>query len=920
MKSIKLYIILAGIILLLFFQGCSTQKNTRATRNYHELTSRYNVFFNGEQAFLKGKETFEKSVTEDYSDIIPMFLNSYHDNLPATKSNMDRAIEKGKKLIKRHSIRVKPKKDYKKMRNPKYQEWINQEEFNPMVDDAYMLMGRSHFYMGEFLEAVGVFNYVARHFPTLPVRYEAKIWMARSYAELGWYYEAEDIMRNASDDEMPEKLTLDYNSVMADIKLKQKKYDEAIPYLKQTIANENSRSKKRRYYFILAQLYQKNENFDNAVASYKKVLKMGAPYDMAFNARIKLTEVFQGSTNTEGIKKELKKMLKDSKNKDFLDQIYYALGNMELADKNIPKAIEYYDLSVKNSTNNKKQKGLSQLALGNLYYEATEYRQAQPNYQGAVNNLGKTYPGMNELSKLAVVLGDMAGYYETIEREDSLQRIAKMDEGNRNLAIQKIILKKKRDEREAQNRESLSTIMGTDRMIPIDDIGVDRSTWYFYNPQLIETGRSDFKSLWGDRKLEDDWRRSQKTVMAFRNGINELDDQSIDPDNPENDPMMPEYYIKTLPLTPEKVAASNKMIEKAYFGLAEIFNNNLDEYTKALNWYEMLSKRFPENEFRLQTLFGEYNIFTKQNDKPKADSVKALIIEEFPNSRYAIILSDPHYLEKLEQRQQDQEELYLTAYENYQKGKYVEVRNNYKSFNEKFPDSKLVPYFEYLNTLASANVGNGEDFYNSLKEIVTKYGKLSFNQHASYILSQIEAGKKPIGGSWDLASFFLKAGMEMPQGITEVAANEIKEKPVFENDPQSRHYIILLFSEKKLSSDKLLYEVARFNFKKFLVKDYDLSFNKLRADTAIMIINGFTDRDDALWYKVNFQNDPSLVKILQENNMFVLAISDNNFRNLVMTRDLKGYDKFYRKEYLPLEEKVTPPTEKPLPPNMFMPR
>ena len=577
-RYFKLYISL--LLVILAFVSCSTSRNTRMSRLYHNTTARYNNYFNGHESYLKGVDRIKESLTDDYSQILPMFYYSVHDNLGKSNSDMDRAIEKSKKLIKKHSIKAKPKFNGSKARDEKYLEWFRREEFNEMVDDAYMLMGKAHFYKGEFLEATGVFNYVRRHFSTQFVRYEAELWCARAYAEMGWLYEAENMLKNANDDNFPFQLAGEFAAITADVYMKRGLFKEAVPYLKEAIEEEKDRTLKRRYLYILGQIYQEAENYENAVATYSKVLRMSPPYEMEFNARIKLTEVYKGEGNAEGIKKELLKMIKDEKNKEYLDQIYYAIANLELSQNHLDAAKENYELSVENSKQNKIQKGLSHLALANIYFGEGDYRQAQPHYAGAATSFGPEYPGAQEIQSLAGVLNQMADYYETIEYEDSMQMVASLSpvEQDELIAgiIQTAIEEEKKAAEAAEKGESLLNLP-------------NESDWYFYNMSLVQRGRDDFKRTWGNIELENNWRRSQKMSANF-GGLAEAEEETTDTAE-VTDIKTREFYLQNIPSSEEDFKLSNNNIAEALFGLGEVFRVNLEDNTKAINYYsEVINK------------------------------------------------------------------------------------------------------------------------------------------------------------------------------------------------------------------------------------------------------------------------------------------------------------------------------------------
>ena len=834
-----------------------------------------------------------------------MFYYSAHDNLKLAGSDMDRAIEKSKKLIKKHSIRRKPKFNSAKSGNQNYMEWYRREEFNPMVDDAYMMLGKAHFFKGEFLESIGVFNYVTRHFSTQFVKYDAMLWMARAYAEMDWLYEAEDVLKKANDDDFPFQLAADFSAITADIHLKRGDYKEAIPYLKETLASTKDRTEKRRYQYILAQLYQESENFENAVAAYNEVLRMNPPYDMEFNARIKLTEVFQGKGNADGILKELRKMLRDDKNKEYLDQIYYAMGNIEMSRKNKGKAIENYKLSIEKSTRNAIQKGLSNITLAEMYLNEGEYRKAQPYFAGAAAAFGPNYPGAQRIKDLAGVLNEMAGYFETIELQDSLQRVAALSPEEQDKLISKII----DDVTEAERKAEKEASRNTETTMPP---GI--SDWYFYNRELVAKGKDDFRSQWGNRKLEDDWRRTRKVSSSF-GALAATTEGEAKTDVVVTDNKSKEYYLQNIPATAEAIEASNKKIDDALYGLAEIFRNNLKDYEEAQYYYDQTLGNYPLSGNRLNALFGAYMASQKTSDGANSAAAvyKEKIVEEFPNSKYATILSDPDYLNKLQKSKAIQDSVYQAAYKAYMGGNFAAVSKSYADFTQKYPDSELMPNFRFLHALIIGSTDSVAVFKNELEQIRKDYPTKSVAEQAQIILSQIEEGKVPSGSKTTMGGLLAKRsalleelGMEQ---FEDTLLTKSGSKELFVNDASLRHYFVMLIPSGKVNKDQFLYQVARFNFTKFMISDFDLSWVNYNADTTMMIVNGFNSLEESLWYQRTFILEPSLYEILKVIPYERMVISDRNFRALVTTRKLKRYNEFYDGSIRRLEGTIKDPSE-----------
>jgi tetratricopeptide (TPR) repeat protein len=329
------------VTLIVIISGCSTKKNTSSTRNYHAMNTRFNVFFNGAVSYKDGIDNILKANKEDYSSVIPMYPISRHSNATAATSDMDRTIEKCRKAIKLHSIKVKPEKNYKKMYDSDYQLFYNQKEFNPALSEAWILLAQAEFHKGDFLGSVGTFSYISKLYPTdKDIVATCKLWTVRAYAEMGWIYEAEQVLGKLSQDDLKRKNIGLLASVNADLLIKKRLYKDAIPFLVLALEKENNKKMQQRFQFLLGQLYLKTSDKNAAFQSFTKVVKSNPPFEMDFNARISRTQLNVG--NVSSIRKELKKMTKNKNNKEYLDQIYFALGNTYLHNSDTITAIKKF--------------------------------------------------------------------------------------------------------------------------------------------------------------------------------------------------------------------------------------------------------------------------------------------------------------------------------------------------------------------------------------------------------------------------------------------------------------------------------------------------------------------------------------------------------------------------------------------------
>ncbi|HEY6914415.1 MAG TPA: tetratricopeptide repeat protein, partial [Paludibacter sp.] len=393
-------------LLIVVISGCSVKKNTWTTRAYQATNTRFNVYFNGYVSYNEGLKNILKANKEDYSTVIPMYPISRHSNASAATSDMDRTIEKCRKAIKLHSIKVKPVKNYKKINSPEYKHFYSQEEFNPAMKEAWLLLAKAEFHKGDFLGSVGTFSYIARHYSTdKDVIAVCQLWIARSYGEMGWIYEAEQVLSKLEQDNLKHSNIGLFASVNADLLLKKRQYKEAIPFLELALSKEDDKDMQQRFGYLLAQLYHKTNDDKAAYDAYSKVIKLNPPYEMDFNARISRAQL--NTENVYKVRKELRTMLKNKNNKEYRDQLYYVLGNTYLSHGDTLQAIDNYKLSVDTSSRKGIDKAVTLVTLGDLYYKKREYVLAQPCYDEAAKIITNEHDDYARVTRRAETLSEL---------------------------------------------------------------------------------------------------------------------------------------------------------------------------------------------------------------------------------------------------------------------------------------------------------------------------------------------------------------------------------------------------------------------------------------------------------------------------------------------------------------------------------
>ncbi|MDE7336340.1 MAG: tetratricopeptide repeat protein, partial [Muribaculaceae bacterium] len=434
----------------LMLASCTTRKNTAASRKYQAFITRYNVYYNGDQHFGETLADMERNYEDDYTDFLfphPAEAKAVA-NAPQPSGDFKRSIEKAQKSIQLHSIKKKPKKKSGKQSDA-YKAWLKREEYNPFIHNAWMMMARSQYLNGDFPGAAATFYYISRHFSWLPETVvEAQLWQARSYVAFDWVNEADAIFQRIKPEQLTSgKLKALYDFVEADIALKRGDYAAAIAPLEKTIKRTGG-AQKTRLRFLLGQCYAREGRKADAYKAFKQAAQSGGTtYRTKLNARIKQSEVYEGN-DVEPEIKSLRRMTSLDRNKPYLDQIYYAIGNLYLSRGDTAKAIENYVLAADKSERNGIEKAISNITLGQLYYEQGRYDLAQPRFSEAVPLLPETYANYEVLKKRSDVLDELSVYAQNVVVQDSLLRLAEMSPDEQMKVIKKIIddLKKKEKE------------------------------------------------------------------------------------------------------------------------------------------------------------------------------------------------------------------------------------------------------------------------------------------------------------------------------------------------------------------------------------------------------------------------------------------------------------------------------------------
>jgi hypothetical protein len=916
-------------LLFVLLASCTSVKNTGGTRWYHAFNTRYNIYFNGDEAYKEAMKNQLETYEENYSDMILMYPVSA---LPKDKETLggsfDKSIEKAVKSIKRHSIQTKPDKQSGKRNDPKYKEFLSRTEYNPFLHNAWMMMAKSQFHNGDFLQAASSFSYIARLYETQPeIANPAKIWKARCYSEMEWFYEAEDILAKLNNDKLSKKESDLFSAVYADLLIKRKQYTDAVPYMRTAIKTEKNRHQRTREKYLLGQIYTTTGQKDMAYKTFGEVSSANAPYVLELNAKIRQTEVFPGG-DINKMSKKLQKMTKSSKNKEYLDQIYYAMGNIYMTVPDTVKAVESYELGVEKSTRNGLDKTFNQIQLGDIYFNQRKYMKAQPNYAEALSQLKKGDNAFPRVSKRSEVLDELVIYAEAVELQDSLQRLSRMTEEERLVVVNKIIedlIKKEKEEQEKADREEylaqqedLRAQQQIGRPTPPANIIAPPSTesgsFYFYNTQAVALGKSAFQQKWGRRKLEDDWRRRNKSnpMSDFYANANETDSLSNVPETEmdslkiedddllatadiaqSTDPKDPQFYLQQIPVTEEDLAASNLIIEDGLFHIGVIYKDLLEDNSLALETFETLDARFPENENKLEAYHYVYLIYWQEGNMEMANLYKSKIRALFPKSDLAIAMADPDYENNLKMMNVVQDSLYRSTYNAYLEGKPLEIRRNYETVSTKYNQSKLMPKFMFLNALSFVQTNEADEFKVLLKELIDKYPAEDVSVFAGEMMKGFQKGLL-LASSGD--NMLVRGSLfNMRFGGAAVDSLGMDSTITFSAEKNTPHKLLLVYPKGNINENALLFTVANFNFGNFMVNDFDLEKSE-SGEIGLLQIKGFNNMDEVIQYIRMIRQASGYAKDIEEA-VIIVPVSVDNYDILMKGKSLEEYMTFFEENF-----------------------
>lgn len=908
--------------LLLTVVGCSTEKNTSQSRWWHSFNARYNTYYNGTLAYIDASLEKEKGNQDNFTEMIPMYSVGNKKSRELGKGNYDKAIEKCEKAIKLHSITRRPEWNKSRRKTEKDIEWLSRKEYNPFLWKAWMLMGRSQFYKGAFDEAASTFAYMSRIYATQPAIYgRARAWLAKCYVEQEWLYDAEDVIRNMNRDSIHWRAQKEWDFTMADYYIHTAEYDKAVPYLKKSIKHEMRKVQRARLCFLLGQVYAALGDNAAAYKAFRSVVAKNPPYQMEFNARIAMTEVM-GATQAKKMVGSLKRMAASDKNKDYLDQVYYAIGNIYMAQRDTANAIANYEKGAMKATRAGIEKGVLLLKLGDIYWQKEKFADARRCYGEAIGLLDKERDDYEQLSTRSKVLDELVPFTDAVYLQDSLQALAKMDEKQRNEAIDRVITALKKKEKEERDRQAEANAQQTLQRnggnsnsntatrpnTTTPQGGRQDATWYFYSAMAVQQGKQTFERQWGKRENVDNWQRINKTVVAGLGGTDEaeLTEEQRDSieqaeavqdsleqvnDSAQNDPHKREYYLAQIPFTEEQVAASNVIIMDGLYNSGVIFKDKLDNLDLSEKALRRLEDKFPDFEHNDDLYYHMFLLYSRMGQHDMAASYVEKLRTTFPESQWTTLLTDPYFEENAVFGTHLEDSLYAATYEAFKHDRLQEIAANAYISETRFPIGANRDKFLFIGGLAKLNGGDATGCLADMRILVEKFPQSKLAEMAGMIVNGVKEGRPLHGGKFDLGDVWSRRTAVLADSDS-INARQL--------DPErnTKFVYVLAYLPDSVDENKLLYQMAKFNFANYIVRNFEISFdddNMLRR----LVVSGFRNYDEAWQYARHLHTQTALRQLAEKARS--LVISEENLALIGTNFSYADYQAFYDEHFAPLE-------------------
>ena len=878
-------IVMMGCVMgLLLLSGCSTKKNTLTRRMFHNLTSHYNVYFNGEASLKDGDKQLRTSVKDDYLKVLRVYNYGTQQNGMSLNATMDRALEKTSICVQKHSMKFGSRERVR---------WI---------DDAYLVMGKAHFYKHDYIPAKRTFDFVATEYSYNDIAYVANMWLIKTYIQTEEYPKAVAMIeqlqaRTSGLSKLPKELMRNMDFTIADYYIAVKDYNKAIPFLKNGILLNKDRDLRTRAMFIMGQIYMHQGDSERATAQFKKVIKRNPEYEMVFESRMNIAKVGTAD-NAEALYKMMRKMLRDPNNEDYRDRIYYAMAELALREGDESKAIDYLRKSVEAYKDNQIQRAQSSLKVATMLFDRNEYELAQAYYDTAVTSMNREQEGYDSIMNISQTLNELVMYASVVRDQDSLLRVAAMDSVSRNILIDRIIaqvieqeeMEKAQREYEEQLALMGSAVGGGEEKPTSEPTSNVTSSWYFYNPTSVSKGVTEFTRKWGMRKNEDNWRISDKRSMAAALS-GEEDDEGITAEKnakAKQDSLNATYtthdrgyYLQDLPFTMEQKEVCDSLIADGLYHLGFLYMDRLNDLPRSIESYEKLDTRYPGNEKELPTWYALYKMHKDLNHEEQSLVYKGKIFDKYPTSSYAEFINDPSYFEKLQAQEREASDFYSKTYEAFEQGQYYRVKMNTERAMQLYEtDTAFMPRFAFLHAVAQGRMVSIDTMAFALYNLVRTYPNSAITPYARDVLENINV-------EYDL-------GLVLTEIDNKEAGDqpEVKKASPYTYEPNAEYFVMIVCDTKTVRVEPLKVRISDFNKKEHRTRNFTIKDVVLDDARTLVTIGNFNGEQQATDYITSMFLGDYVFGGIDASKYTIKPISIKNYPVFYQSKDLDEYIQF----------------------------
>lgn len=854
---------LLGLAMLM--AACSQEKDAFLNRTFHRLTARDNGWFNANEKLKEKVMDIEDAHQDNFDEVLPLFVYGTEEQAKAAVPDLEKCIDKCSLVIERHSMEIKGK------------------ERNAWIDDAWFVIARSQFYKRNYSEAERGFTYISRNFKGSNRELESEIWLARTAIELEQFGKARSALDHVRD---AKKLPKGFDqgelaAVEAHLEIRRGKVDDAIMHLERAIPLAERKRERVRWAFVLAQLYELKGQEEKAIQQYAQVVKMNPPYEIAFHAQI-----FQALAHNKGdskaLRKKLKAMLRDDKHIDHFDMIHYALADLDLKERKDSLAIDHLETSVRLSTTDTKQKAKSFLKLADIYFDDRAYVPAQQYYDSTRSLLAEDHVRFEEVDTRARVLGDLVEQLAIIDREDSLQQLMGMDPDELEKKIRGMIRQREDAELERQRQEELAREQAPPTANVPAGGGNNRGNWYFYDPQQIGRGLSNFRKKWGGRALEDNWRRKDKSGSALI--VSEEEEEGTEGGEEakgEAEWKDPSFYMRDIPRGDSALAESNARICAALYASGMIYKEELKDIDNAIESFEVLNNRFDECRYTPEAHYQLYRIYLQKESEGwfslegfGSQTYANIITERWPESEFARLVRDPNILQADEARRVEEEAAYREVYRMYREYSFYPVITACDRVIENEPYNHFRPKYHFLKAMAIGGTRDIPSFRTALIKVKSEFPGTEEAQRADELLASLDGA--PGGGA------------PKPKG---------PEAPAYKKDDGPQQYVVVV-PNRSVDMNTAKAAVSDFNSTYFGHTALQVNSNFLDGGHQVLIVSPLPDKSKALEYHGLFEANGDLLSGLNDQGYPAFIISAVNYPLFFQSKDVAAYQAFFQQNYL----------------------